>query len=159
MLEAGLTKEQLEIIARRSAADFTLMHTLLFGGKDANGQPTGGIIPALLTGDIAKITEGKVALCLIDQVTAFNLLIGPGGSVTEVDVETPNAEIEAKRPGVGSKDILAQLQRLRGLYPGTHVVLFASGYAKNNPTSADGIKKDGFPIVGDCAQLRATLGL
>lgn len=157
MLSAGFTETQLQTVYQRTLANPALMRTLLFGGTAPDGQPTGGIVPALLSGDTAKILEGQVALCLIDQVTTFNLFVGPGGATTEVDVGTPNTEIEVKQPGVGSSGILEQLQRLRGLYPGTGVVLFSPGYAKNNPTSAQGIKNDGFPIVGDCAQLRAAI--
>lgn len=127
------------------------------GPEDPDGQQTGNIVGALLSGDSGKAMEGQVALCLLNQVTAFRQLIGPGGSTTEIDVGTASAEISVKQPGVGSSGVLSQLQQLRSLYPGTKVILFAPGYANKNPASARGIKGDGYPIVGDCASLQAAL--
>lgn len=154
---AGFNESQLQTVYQRTLADPTLMKTLLFGGTVPDGQQTGNIVGALLSGDSGKVMEGQVALCLLNQVTRFRQLIGPGGSTTEIDVGTANVEISVKQPGVGSSGVLSQLQQLRSLYPGTKVILFAPGYAKNNAVSARGITGDGYPIVGDCASLQAAL--
>ncbi len=141
--QQGLTEQQL--------------HNLLF-------HPDQGIILALLSGNDAKIAEGKVATSIIEEVTLFNIQYGRDGSIGEIDVGTNQYIIEVKKPGVKS-NVAPQIQVLTSddtINPPINgkrkkVILFASDYNKQGEQSLK--ERYNVDVIRSWKDLRRYLGL
>lgn len=141
--QQGLTEQQL--------------HDLLF-------HPDQGIISTLLSGDDAKIAEGKVAISIIEEVTLFNIKYGPNGSIGQIDVGTNKYIIEVKKSGV-TTGVGPQIRRfmtndtINPVVNGQRkkVVLFARDYDKQGAEDLKG--KYDVEVVRLWNDLRKYIGL
>ncbi len=175
LLRAGFTESNLEVLLQRIVEaqkygtdsqgltnqqihDLLFREQTIYNGERFQPGKGAGIVTALLSGDEAKVREGQVARCALDQVTEFGTPFGPNGEDGEIDVVTNREIIEVKIDSVtgGVQRQIRDLLDDSFLNPGIlkRVILYAPGYSGQGTRAIEAI---GGSVVRSCKDLRDIL--